>query len=366
MKILHAPVNVGNQPWVLSRYERKLGLHSDLVVNYSTWLNYPADRILGDYGKRNPAAIGTRLCAGLTAPFRYDVLHYYFGRSLLTWDDWAMPMKVPFADLKLARRLGKKIFMTLQGCDVRIAARSNAANEYTPCAEGVCRFYENCVANVDATRLEMIDAILPLCDKVFFLNPELGHFVPDGEFLPYCSVDIHEFDFAPSDLSRKPRIVHAPSDGNVKGTPRILAALETLRSEFEFELILVENTPYEEAIELYKSADIAIDQLMAGWYGGVAVELMAMGKPVLCYLREQDFAYLPPAMRADLPLVNMSEDSLVDDLRRVLQQREQWPLWAERSRKFVETWHNPVIIAERMQRLYADPALPLFEDTGSV
>jgi len=34
MRVLHAPVNIGNQPWVLSRYERKLGVESDFHVNY--------------------------------------------------------------------------------------------------------------------------------------------------------------------------------------------------------------------------------------------------------------------------------------------------------------------------------------------
>ena len=47
MRVLHAPVNIGNQPWVLSRQERKLGVKSDLVLNYNTWINYNADRVLG-------------------------------------------------------------------------------------------------------------------------------------------------------------------------------------------------------------------------------------------------------------------------------------------------------------------------------
>ncbi|MGY4472620.1 hypothetical protein ACVILL_000034, partial [Bradyrhizobium sp. USDA 3364] len=46
MKILHGPVNVGNQPWVLSRAERQLGASSDVVVRNDTWLGYSADRML--------------------------------------------------------------------------------------------------------------------------------------------------------------------------------------------------------------------------------------------------------------------------------------------------------------------------------
>ena len=53
--------------------------------------------------------------------------------------------------------------------------------------------------------------ILPLCDKVFFLNPELGHFVPNGVFLPYASAEIEGVEFLPPKPNRVPRIVHAPS-----------------------------------------------------------------------------------------------------------------------------------------------------------
>ena len=36
----------------------------------------------------------------------------------------------------------------------------------------------------------MRSAVLPLVDRVFYLNPELGRYVPNGEFLPYASVDV--------------------------------------------------------------------------------------------------------------------------------------------------------------------------------
>jgi hypothetical protein len=41
--------------------------------------------------------------------------------------------------------------------------------------------------------------------------------------------------------------------------------------------------------------------LFAGWYGGLAVELMALGKPVLAYIREEDLSFVDPQMRYELP-----------------------------------------------------------------
>ena len=127
MRVLHGPVNVGNQPWVLSRYERLLGVQSDVVVNYSTWLGYQVDRCLSEYAKKSPQAVRNRLLFGLSAPWRYQVLHYYFGRSFLCWDDYSPPTPWWFSDLKLARLLGRKVFMTLQGCDVRVSELSGSA-----------------------------------------------------------------------------------------------------------------------------------------------------------------------------------------------------------------------------------------------
>lgn len=354
MRVLHAPVNIGNQPWVLSRYERELGLHSDLVVNYGTWLGLPADRTLGEYGKRDAATVIRRLLWGIGAPFRYDVLHYYFGRSLMSWDDWARGWKRPFLDLRIGRRLGRKVFMTLQGCDVRMASESNRRNEHTPCRDGGCNFFANCVANLDAQRAEFAREILPLCDKVFYLNPELGHYAGKAEFMPYASVDIHAFEIAPPTTSGPIRIVHAPSDSALKGTAQVLAALESLRDRYEFELILVQNKPYREALALYRSADIAIDQIAAGWYGGFAVEMMAMGKPTLCYLREADFVNAPARMIEELPVINLDPKRVADSIAEVLERRAEWPLWARQSRAFVERWHDPRKLAAAMARQYTN------------
>src|SRR5687767_1244624 len=103
LRVLHGPVNVGNQPWVLSRHERRLGVRSELVVNYSTWFGYPADKCLSPLAKRTLWNTARRFLFGITSPWRYDILHYYFGRSFLCWDDYSAPNRLWFADLKLAK-----------------------------------------------------------------------------------------------------------------------------------------------------------------------------------------------------------------------------------------------------------------------
>jgi hypothetical protein len=67
----------------------------------------------------------------------------------------------------------------------------------------------------------------------------------------------------------------------------------------------------EAARRIYEKADLLVDQLLAGWYGGVAVEFMALGKPVVCYLRESDLRFLPEAMRRQIPIIRAESFSSI-------------------------------------------------------
>ncbi|MDA9430548.1 glycosyltransferase [Bradyrhizobium sp. CCBAU 51627] len=363
MRVLHGPFNIGNQPWSLSRAERRRGSASDLVVRSGTWLRYPADRILSDDADSSFKKSMRSAMFGLWSLLRYDVLHYYFGATFL-YPGYSLSdegyrarlfRRLLTTDLRFAKLLRKKIFMTLQGCDVRMAANGNLRNQWTMCASGRCSAYETCVNILDARRGYLVEHILPLFDRVFYLNPELGHFVRDGQFLPYANVEIAAFapDY-PSSQGR-PRIVHAPSDASIKGTSMILDALERLKSRFDFELILVEKKTHEEAMAIYRSADLAIDQVLAGWYGGFAVEMMAMGKPVACYIREDDLKFVPKAMRDDLAILNLDPGRLEDNLARILEQRSEWTEFGKRARRYVERWHDPDKIAAAMIAAYRRP-----------
>ena len=358
MRILHAPANIGNQPWVLSRYERQLGVASDLLSTYRTSFAYAADRVLTRVEDPWEAQLRARLLAGLQAPLDYDAFHFYFGQTMLGGWNEDNGSDYRYLDLELAHHLGKPIVFTMQGCDARLAGESSVRYAHTPCRDGACTLFAECVSKYDAGRRRFMAEALPKADKVFFLNPELGHYVPNGQFLPYASVDIAKIAVYQQRVDGPPRIVHAPTNASIKGTSAILAALEELRREREFELLLVQNMTHVEAMRVYGTADLVIDQVLAGWYGGFAVEAMAMGKPVLCYLREEDFDQVPAELIADLPIRNIRPDRLADDIDVVLDRHSEWRDWSQRSRQFVEKWHNPRLIAAAMIDLYRDPKGP--------
>jgi len=242
--------------------------------------------------------------------------------------------------------------MTYQGCDVRISRRSADDYPVTPCTLGECAAAPTCREVLDRRREETMNAVLPLVDATFVLNPELAKYVPGATFLPYASVDVDVFE--PVWPSRGPeiRVVHAPSDEGIKGSAKIIAALEDLKDSYPIDLRVVRGLPHAEALEIYRSADIVIDQVLAGWYGGFAVEVMAMGKPVAAYVRDEDLDVLPAGMRDDLPIIRVRPDTLEADLAAAFDRRDTWQEVAERSRAYVHRWHHPREIARDMLRNY--------------
>ncbi len=154
------------------------------------------------------------------------------------------------------------------------------------------------------------------CEKIYTVNPDLMHFLGENaQFIPYSHISLDDWKpvYIPKN-DRPLRIGHAPSNRKAKGTDIILSVLDELAAEgHQFELVLVEGLSNDAARLKYEQMDILIDQLHAGWYGGLAVELMALGKPVMVYIREADLKFIPPDMKNDLPVMRTNVSSLKED-----------------------------------------------------
>ena len=252
-------------------------------------------------------------------------------------------------EIALLRLLGRKLFVQYQGDDARQGDYS-LKNFSISIATQVDEFYYN--ASTDALKRSQISLFSRICEKVYALNPDLLHVLPrEAEFLPYSSVDLAKVIPSFTQLENRPlRICHAPSHRAVKGTQLILDAIARLKTQgYSFDFVLVENVPNSRAMEIYRQADLLIDQLFAGWYGGLALEMMALGKPVVAYIRDTDMKFIPPQMYDELPIIQAEPDSIYHVLRRVLEtpRVDLWHL-ARKSRLFVERWHDPKEIAERL------------------
>lgn len=113
------------------------------------------------------------------------------------------------------------------------------------------------------------------------------------------------------------------------------------------DFILVENKPNNEALEIYKEADIIIDEVLAGPYGILAIECMALGKPVLCRRDEKLSKYYD-----DLPIINTSPDKIYDNLKTLIENPKMRKELGIKSRKYVEKNHDAKKIAKQLIALY--------------
>lgn len=347
-RVMLAPADVGGEASGLAAGLCGLGLRPTLALARADPWREPAHP-----ARRFASPLARRLFA-LAAPLRFDVLHFFFGRTLYHSDETCDDPAAFHPDLALARSLGRRLFMTLQGCDARDP--SSPADDASPCREGGCRHRDACRARRDARRRVLFERILPACRAVFCLNPDLVlHAGPRARFLPYAGIDVERLPAAPPPRASGPlRILHAPTDRGIKGTPLIEAAVAELASSRAVELTVVEGRPRGELLGRLARADLVIDQVRIGWYGSLAVEAMALGRPVAAYLRDADLAALPPGMRAALPVLRVKPASLADDLSRILDRRAAFPALGDASREFARTWHDPARVARTVLDAYLD------------
>lgn len=366
MKVLHCPATVGGNPQGLCRAERALGCESVSWALTQTQFLYPTDRVICRSGSKLAREfMRWKAMAGMLGKF--DVVHFNFGQSFaplrvptegrgvvarvlakLFNAAWAGPWEM--ADVRWVKQRGAVVAVTFQGDDAR---QGDFARTHYPLhfSHHVPRGYYS--DETDRHKRERIVEWDRLADLIYAVNPDLLHVLPArAQFLPYASVDPREWtpESGSDALPENPLVVHAPSHRAVKGTPALVQAVERLHAQgVRFRFTLVENLPHAEARKLYASADLAVDQLLAGFYGAFAVELMALGKPVICQLDAPDLRRLPTRMREDLPLIPADPDSIHATLRTWLTTRKgELRALGRRSRAFVETWHDPQKIAVRV------------------
>ncbi len=365
MRVLHCPTTTGGNPQGLSRAERQIGLESRSVAFTQNYIAYPSEELLWQEG--TPLWRQQLHCWDLLKRARnaFDVVHYNAGSSILPWSfssslaSWGSPKWAAYcAYVNICRKIEKSLLqnkviaVTFQGDDARqgdycrkhfevsIAHHVNDSY-YTPSSDDRAR-----------QRISWFDEY---ADLMYALNPDLMWVLPKrARFVPYAHLDIADWVPVKKVPTDTPVLIHAPSHPRAKGTSYLLEAVERLKADgIAFEFVLVQNLTNAEARKIYERADLVVDQLLAGWYGGFAVEAMALGKPVVCYLRESDFRFLPESMCSALPLINARPDNIYAVLREWLTvKRGELLTRGMRSRQYVERWHDPVCIAREIRADY--------------
>lgn len=350
MKVLHLPTSVGGYSWGLAQAEKKIGLNSTVLITNQNWLNYKYDICLHLEKQNIIKQILTRIKYFLKIRDGFDIYHFNYGSSLIDFPKYDLNL------LDLPFYKGKKV-VTFNGCDARQKYPTMKRTEFSACHNDKCY---NGVCNsgkLDKIRKKRIEKLYKYVDHFFALNPDLMYFLPKDKttFLPYTIAgwdDIKEEKFS---IDKKIKIVHAPTNREAKGSDIILKSLEYLKNKYKnIEIDIIENTPYVEALKKYKEAHIVIDQILIGWYGGLGVEVMKMGKPLAVFIRKEDLKFIPPQMANDLEktVININPFNIIDELSKYIENPHLLYEKHKFSIDYVNLWHNPIHIANIVKNIY--------------
>ncbi len=328
-RIFHGLHDIASIPSNLARSERLLGLNSTSVCHANPLFRGRADELATGSGEEQ-----------LAKHFpRFDIFNFHFGISFL---------QQSLADLPLLRRAGKIVGLHYHGCDIRDSKRVLAQYPISACAE--C-WPMACNANRRFTELKSRYA-----DFVTVSTPDLLEFVPGSIWLPQA-VDLEyvartAVESLPA-FERKDAktvyVVHAPSATRLKGTRFLETAVADLQKKgVPVELVMLTKVKHESVLASLQAADIVVDQLLLGPYGVLSIEAMSLGKPTLCYIRDD----LAAAFPRDLPIVRCTPDDVGQRIVELIEERKSWPARGERSIAYARTHHDGRRAAETLRAVY--------------
>lgn len=331
MKVIHLPYGIGMS--TLAQALREKGVDAESASLRTHHYAHLADQRLDfdHYPKEEAEQLRTKFFN--EAMEKYDVFHFHFGETFF-------PDR---HDLEILKKNGKKIVVHHRGSEVRmLSVAKKLNNPYVRVKRSwpeekvrsnlafLSKYFDQAIVNDE----ELKAYVEPYYKKI--------HVIPH-------TIDVHAITPYYPEKQVKPLIVHAPSRRETKGTQYVLNAIELLkRTGLDFDFQLIEGLSHQEALALYRKATIVIDQLQIGSYGHLSIEAMAMGKPVICYIREDLIKKYP----TDLPIVNANPKNLFKTVKKIIRQPKNWEIIGRQSRQYVEDYHSYDKVADKLLKVY--------------
>ncbi|HEX3147116.1 MAG TPA: glycosyltransferase [Gemmataceae bacterium] len=340
---------------VKAKAERLLGVHADTLVFQTYYITSDFRYDLSSWN-RGPGvwrSLGLPLLVLLWATCRYQRFHYFCDRGLLPGERF----DVREDELRFLRALGKEVFFYTYGADVRTRQKTQSLGEpncCTTCPEPgrFCVCDDAVGAKLHAIRQRYATATFALGDMVHYTPASRN----DTYFWP---LDLnkengrrYEPRYPDPNASGPVRVVHAPNHQGFKGTPFLIAAVTKLQERgLPVELCLVERVRNREALEIYRGADIVFDQCLIGYHGYFALEAMAMGKPVVVFLRD------PVLAPDECPLVNVRPETVESVLEALVKDRQRLHELGRQGRRYIERHYTVEAFSQRLGRAYRELGL---------
>ena len=289
----------------------------------------------------------------IRALLQYHVIHFHSIPSFFLPESKNMRR----VESCLFRLFRKKIFISFWGCDIR-SEKIDLAYPWSPCE--ICPDLLKSFCN-DSEKTKKLECSRKLCNRIFSSGDLCVAFtdfvwmdnpVDTTERKPLKMEEIP----AEFQLPRGEKIYIYHSVGNasirndVKGSAYVLESIDALKNEgYNVELRYFSTVPNNILYYYQNQADIVIDQLKGGFYGQTAVECMAVGKPVVCYLREDIKKRCP---HKDLPIVEANPVNIKDVLRKLIESPELRKTLGEKSREYVIKHHDRKEVAKNLLAYY--------------
>ncbi|MCM3761874.1 glycosyltransferase family 4 protein [Alkalihalobacillus oceani] len=261
----------------------------------------------------------------------YDIYHFHYAETLV--DD--------FSDLAQLKKYRKKAVMHHWGNDVRFHEQARERNKYVYTGDSPA----NEVMHKKLTAISAIvkDAIVQDYEVYDYVKDyyERVHVLP-------IAVNLDHIPNVEETENKVPLLIHAPTNPLFKGTVHFEKVIEQLKESYEFNYVRIEQLNHEKALHMYQKADIILDQILCGSYGLFSVEAMAMGKPVVTYVRDD----LLPTFPEIPPIVNANPDTLYDKIELLIKYPEVRKAYGKQGRRYVEAYHSSAVVTKQLEEIY--------------
>jgi hypothetical protein len=231
---------------------------------------------------------------------------------------------------------GARIGIVGHGTDVRLPSTHMAADPWSYFHDDIWVPAALLEPSVAANLQLIADLALP----TFVSTAGLLIDLPDAHFLGVV-VDRERWQNDSPILQRERlRVVHAPTNPNLKGTPDITPIVERLQAEGLIEYTELRGIPNERMPAVFAEADIVLDQFRTGDYGVGACETMAAGRIVLAHVSDQVRTEVERHAGMPLPIPEATIDTLEHTLRDIARRREHYRAVAAAGPEFVRRLHD--------------------------
>lgn len=338
---------------VKARSDETLGFRSESLV-YTTYVITSGF----DYNLRKIVGLVWRIDQRLWLPFhrlilawallRYDVFNTFADRGVLPPPE---RYGIDPIELDAWKAAGKNVYIYAYGADVRIRERTLKLGRWNFCVD--CPEPPKFCVCDDATGKRLMEQMAARSTAMVALGDMLVY-MPDVKHLDYWPIDMLKTPLRVRRASQEPlRIAHAPNHTHFKGSHYLETVIEKLRAEgHAIEYVKVQGVPNKDVIGLFAKSDVVADQFIGGAYGYTALEALALGKPVLTYVRTPDLALHVE----ECPFFNVTPDRIEPVMRWLLANREMLPVIGAQGRAYVERWHSVEAVGARFGELYLETA----------